>query len=289
MLKRVYISCNSLPNTQRSLEFLYQKLYNSSLKNEEIILVHDSKFKIDSVNSYSLNIKYVQGTDDIFEYSALHKMWEDSQNLDFYGLYLHCKGSSKTDEIEFLNNIAWAEYMLFGLIENIDLCLYHLENGADLVGSMWFRHFKGNFFWCKSSFIKKLFDPLHFVEHMPCYGRYAAEYWCSFAFWYGKDNPLSATLHSYRYGNDIPLPYPKIKNLFYLSLQTDADFLNLKKQYIIPDLNYKSTCYDINEVIKNEEHYLGIYDKIIITKKDFEKNKDVLFKFMNYDSEIILC
>lgn len=274
MLKRIYISCNSLPNTQKSLSFLYEKIFNSKLKTTEIVLVHESNFNLHDLNIYNLNITYTQGLDNSFEYSALHKMWKDSQNEDFYGLYLHCKGSSKTDEIELTNCLAWVEYMLFGLLDNIDTCLFYLDNGADLVGSMWYRHFKGNFFWGKSTFLRQLLDPLVYYNNIEHYTRYTAEYWISYAYWSG-------------FNNSISLPFPKIKNLFYLPLETDADFLKLKNQHIVPDLNHKYICNSIGELIKNG--VLEVYDTVITTKKDFEENKEELFKYVNYDFEIVLC
>jgi hypothetical protein len=90
--------------------------------------------------------------------SQIRKFWQDSNELDFYGLYLHCKGSSKTDILEFENGLRWASLMMYGVIDNSDTCLYHLNQGCDLVGSMWHWHYKGNFYWFNSTYVKQIVD-----------------------------------------------------------------------------------------------------------------------------------
>ena len=237
---KIYIGRNNgLPNVDRSFDFLKSKLE----KHLDSVVVIDS----DS---------------DEFEYPALKKMWDDSQKEDFFGLYLHCKASSKENEDEFQNGLAWLEYMLFGLVDNMELCLDHLSKGADLVGSMWYRHFKGNCFWFRSEYIRGLMNPMT----MDIKNRYHAEYWCAQNYWWG----------GYR--------YPMVKNLFYIPLSTDNDFIHLKRNKYIPNINERNRCCDIGTIIKSNNY--TIFNDIELSYEDSVKYKSEIIKFSNYDSVI---
>lgn len=272
MKKRIYISCNSLYNTEKSLTFLYNRIKNSSLNKCDIFLVHDSKFDLHDLNN-DLNVKYIQGLENSFEYGALQVLWDHSNKEEFYGLYLHCKGSSKTDEFQFNNGLAWADFMLYGLIDNVELCTQYLDKGADLVGSMWYRHFKGNFFWGKSTFLRQLWNPLIYYNNIEHYTRYAAEYWISYAYWVGTNNLNN-------------LPYPKIKNLFYMPIQNDFDFLNLKDKNFKPDFKQKYICKEFDKIIS--ENYYGVYNQIILSETQYDTFKDILFKYKDFDCEVVI-
>lgn len=225
---------------------LYKKIANSSLKDVPIVLVHDSNFNYYDLNEYNLKVSYKLGEDNSFEYPGLHELWTDSKTDNFFGLYLHCKGSSKTENLDIINSFAWMYYMLIGLVDNIDLCISNLNKGADLVGSMWYRHFKGNFFWFNSTYVKKLFDP----NILKSRGRFAAEYWCASHYWY-----------------DSTILKPKVKNLYYLPIKDDLGFMSLKNKNYIPDLTEKYICEDIQSVI--ESNYYGIFDEIKNSTEDF--------------------
>lgn len=242
---KIYISANEgLPNLERSIKFLFQKIQKSKLlyNTIEIIARESSKF----------------------EYPALNKLWLDSHVEDFYGLYLHVKGASKKDENLFLNGLAWAEYMLYGLLDNYILCLNHMENGADLVGSMWYRHFKGNFFWFKSNYIKNLKSPSNYDTT----NRYPAEYWCTGHYWLDKE-----------------APEPKFKNLYYMPIKSDNDFINLKTANYIPELNKKEVCTNFTKF--KESKYLTAFDIIEVTEEEYEQYKNSLHSYLNYDGKII--
>lgn len=239
---KIYISRNDdLPNVDRSFSILKNKL-----------------------DKYWNNVIIVNSNSSQFEYPALKKIWDDSQIEDFYGLYLHCKGSSKIDEDQFQNGLAWLEYMLYGLVDNINICLDHLKSGADLVGSMWYRHFKGNCFWFKSEYIRGLVDPMT----MDTNNRYHAEYWCAQNYWFGR------------------YKYPKIMNLFYLPLETDNDFIKLKKNNYIPSFTDRNECRNISEVIGKNDY--STYNDLYLTWNDFHLFKDEIVKHANYNSVITI-
>ena len=240
---RIYISSNrGLPNLSRSQSTLLHRLNNSDMPKDRLQIVE-------------------AGPTD-FEYPTLNRLWLDSHDEDFYALYLHCKGSSKTDETEFQNGLAWMHYMACGVIDNYQVCLKHLELGADLVGSMWYRHFKGNFFWAKSSYLRKLTGPYY----LDASNRFNAEYWCSQAYWHSKEAPR-----------------PKVKNLFYLPIIHDDQFLRLFDQGYVPDFYARETCSSLANA-KASGNYM-IYDDLVLNG---ESDEDVA-AYSNYNSNFYLC
>lgn len=261
---QIYVCVNKLPNTKVVINYLLERIAYSALNEYPINLCHSNDFE--NVQT-KLNVQYHNTRTDYtaFEYPTLKKLWVDSNNQEeFYGLYLHCKGSSKTTNLELSNCFAWADYMLYGLLDNADLCLNHLSNGADLVGSMWHWHFKGNFFWFNSSYIKQLIDPLS----MNTASRFEAEYWCALPLWYNQGK------------------FPKIKNLFYIpSLKNDNDFLEHRKSGYIPNLN---SCTHLNEPFEEflQKRWYGSFDKITVTKQEYEKYHCEIYKFLNYDGTV---
>lgn len=270
---KVYISANGLPNTNYVLGLILDRLYEANVSCE-IFVVHDSNFvPRPFIGLYNLDLKFIQSEDGLYEYPALRKIWLDSKNEDFYALYLHTKGASKIKNSEIQNSIAWLEYMLFGVLNNHELCTNHMNAGADIVGSMWYNHFKGNFFWCKSSYIKTLLDPYLFTVT----DRFNAEYWISMPFdkhWFEFSKKLY----------DVDLKFPSIKNLFYLPVENDlTDFIKLKNANYTPDLNKKNTTDNISTVINDE---FTAYDELYISKEDFIKFKNDLGTYLNYDAKI---
>jgi hypothetical protein len=150
---------------------------------------------------------------------------------------------------------------MYGVVTNSDLCLYHLESGSDFVGSMFHWHFKGNFFWFKSEYVKQLVDPM---ELSPTY-RYHCEFW---------------GLYSYSWGK---YPLPKIKNLFYLPIKTDDDFINIKK---LPSLFDKSILTEpFSDFLQKGFYYA--YDIILVNGLEFNAYKYEFKKYLNYDGVVI--
>lgn len=242
---RIYVGVNQgLPNLSRSLSYLIHRISSSGIPTENLCVVDAAPTE--------------------FEYPTLNRLWADSQKEDFYGLYLHCKGASKSDEPEFQNGLSWMHYMAYGVLDNYQLCNLHMDRGADLVGSMWYRHFKGNFFWFKSSYVRNLVGPYNLGIDLT--NRYPAEYWCSQAYFYPN-----AVL------------YPKVKNLFYLPVKEDHDFLSLYSQGYLPDMRSRTSCSDLPA--KKAENYFAIYDDITVSKQDL----GLVDAFSNYNSEIYLC
>ena len=251
-------------NTKSSLLHIINTIKNSNLKSEKIIIVHTLNWeKYDFLTDSNLDIEYFDtGLDATsYEYPALQKLWKDSSTLDFYGLYLHCKGASKSNESDYHNEFSQRTLMMYGVVANSDLCLYHLDSGSDFVGSMFHWHFKGNFFWFKSEYVKQLIDPM---ELSPTY-RFHAEFW---------------GLYSYSWGR---YPLPKIKNLFYLPIKNDNDFINIKKLPSLFDKNILTEPFgDFLQKV-----YYAAYDIILVNGLEFHAYKYEFKKYLNYDGVVI--
>lgn len=261
---RIYISCNELPNTKASLFHIISKLKGSKLRDEQIIIVHSVDWTpYDYLDG--LNIEYVNSgfTASHYEFPAIRKFWQDSNQSEFYGLYLHCKGASKTDELEFENGLRWASLMMYGVIDNSDTCLSHLEEGCDLVGSMWHWHFKGNFYWFNSTYVKQIVDPYLFDLDY----RNNCEFWAAYAYWWGK------------------FELPKIKNLFYLpGLSKDTEFININT---LPSLHTKKVlASNFNDYLLTQEYFA--FDIIAIKIVEFIQFRGTLKKCLNYDGVVII-
>ena len=132
----------------------------------------------DIVNELELNNVFIidNGTDEKqYEYVTLEKIKEMSNNTEFYCYYIHTKGISK-EYSEFSEK--WRKYMEFFIIENHEICIKHLNN-VDTIGVHYLTrppHYRGNFWWSKSSHIKKLEE----ITEEQKKERWYAEFWiCS--------------------------------------------------------------------------------------------------------------
>jgi hypothetical protein len=109
----------------------------------------------------------------LFETVTLNKIWYAAKDEEFNVLYLHSKGVTYNGTQPRIED--WVEYLTYFNIDNHQLCLDHLQSGADVVGvhtsTNTMLHYSGNFWWSKSSYIKK---STPYCEHY-CYN--APEYW----------------------------------------------------------------------------------------------------------------
>lgn len=263
---RIYISCNQLVNTRASLNLLLSRIRQSKLHHCDIVIAHsaDWDFQYD-VHDLNLQFHNTDYTSQHFEFPALLKVLQDSQHDEFFGLYLHCKGSSKTDSAEWDNCVAWAEYMLYGVLDHSDQCLYHLQQGCDLVGSQWHWHFKGNFYWFRSDYVRQLVDPMLMDQDY----RFNCEFWPAYSFWWGRYS------------------LPKVKNLFYMqNLHADTDYLILKHQRYVPSLNTKTVhTGSFAEFVQTQ--WAGAFDVILVNNAEMHNYHAVFAKYLNYDGVII--
>lgn len=84
---------------------------------------------------------------------------------DWYVLYIHSKGATKTDPYWINQSDLWRRCMMRHLVLNWRKCISDLERGYESVGCHWLRgmgsdhsqnYWGGNFWWAKSNFLRTL-------------------------------------------------------------------------------------------------------------------------------------
>jgi hypothetical protein len=152
-----------------------------------------------------------------------------------------------------------------------------LEQGADIVGSQWHWHFKGNFWWGKSAYLRHLPDPMSLLDRGFNAGRFNAEYWCAWGLW------------------KTGFPKPAVKNLFYVKgLGDDLTFSSARESVFPTSLDERhifiDRCLDGTQAETVEEflarRYFCAFDDIYVPT-----NREHLYTqlndFLNYDGQII--
>ena len=99
----------------------------------------------------------------LYETYTINQVHNDALVEDFNVLYMHTKGVTKPDSI-FVKN--WVDYLCYFNIDKYDICIKLLNEcindtiGVNLEpendGSWHSIHYSGNFWWTKSSYLKKL-------------------------------------------------------------------------------------------------------------------------------------
>jgi hypothetical protein len=116
-------------------------------------------------------------TPELFEWLTLENLWSDAMESteEYYILYIHNKGVTHTD-YAIKHAKYWRQYMLYFCVTKWQNCIKELEKfnavGVDLSqenDNIWF---VGNFWWTKSSYVKKLENPIKFIND-----RMYAEMW----------------------------------------------------------------------------------------------------------------
>lgn len=136
------------------------------------------KFEIEFVRNIHANDKeMMQGWSSIFdnlpatsETHTLSKIYRDSQKEDFNILYFHMKGITATLNnlivpgriSKYRNRYKWRQFLNWGVLTEWRKCVDALTEND--VASVDFqevpsKHFRGNFFWTKSSHVRSLPDP----------------------------------------------------------------------------------------------------------------------------------
>ena len=279
MHRYIFVHAPELPRTLESLEVIFDRIRLSAMPYDKMFVCCTKGFD-EVVKAKFPDLSRTTFLDtgfgpEEYEYPTLKVIYEMALLEDFSCLYLHSKGASKTREDEYHNAKCWMDFMLYGVVDNYKVCLSHLErpDGPDLVGSQWHWHFKGNFWWAKSSHLREMPDPMGIGDE-----RFNAEYWCCLGLWW----------HGYKKS--------RIKNLFYLpDLNDDTKFFELHK--LIPvngiDLLRKyafidkridpQQAYTLADFIN--ENYKCALDEIYILKSDIGLLSYFQW-FLNYDATI---
>jgi hypothetical protein len=162
MQKPIYVFYHLYCVNDHLLRFLktYDKIVNSGLiqkcDNIFVNLTGPEKDKAGLLLKHLQKIKISFSDNDASEIDTLDFLWEKSKSEDFYALYLHCKGVTKTDNP---NIQYWIDYLEYFNIEKHDLCLEKLKNydtcGVEIKDNP-YTHYCGNFWWANSSYIRKI-------------------------------------------------------------------------------------------------------------------------------------
>jgi len=140
-------------------------------KSEVVLCSHydegNHKDLVQYLTQYSSNNKFRhfgESYKEWYEYTTcleLQKQCNESSD-EFYALYIHNKGSYTRT----VGNYNWRKYMEYFCIEKWKECVEKLDEGYELVGAAFTdnteeynpnitHYFAGNFFWARSSYIKK--------------------------------------------------------------------------------------------------------------------------------------
>ena len=158
----IYIHICCLANWVTILNNLMNNIYNSGLYSyvTEIRCVILGNITIYPSFFNDIKVKIVGQNSDIslYERITLTELWEDSQKEDFYVLYLHTKGVTRQGNQKVVD---WVNYMLYfncyKFPEIITLLKTNNAVGVNLnKQDNMPLHFSGNFWWSKSSYIRKL-------------------------------------------------------------------------------------------------------------------------------------
>ena len=133
-------------------------------KSELILCTHyDSKNYDDLVQNLGYSYKHFdESYKDWYEYTTCLELQKECNESteEFYTLYIHNKGSYT----QTVGNYNWRKYMEYFCIERWKECVEKLDEGYELVGAAYLdnaqedenvHYFAGNFFWTRSSYIKR--------------------------------------------------------------------------------------------------------------------------------------
>jgi hypothetical protein len=155
----IYFHVATINNYQEVFNEIYSKIINSGLNSIidelNICIVGDGDLKI----PHNTKVKVHRNSDivngEFFTLQKIEERFKQTDN-DIKILYLHTKGVT-TPENQCI--IDWRKYMTYFNVIKYDQCLDAL-NSYDCCGVDYSetptKHFSGNFWWSKSSYIKTL-------------------------------------------------------------------------------------------------------------------------------------
>lgn len=102
--------------------------------------------------------KEYTGDERQYERATLLYMQREAFEDNFYALYIHSKGVTKTVSEKSRNVEAWVHFMIYFLLQ-VSLCSEYLDRGYDTVGVNWqtqYPHYSGNMWWASSNYLRSL-------------------------------------------------------------------------------------------------------------------------------------
>lgn len=128
---------------------------------------------IENLKNYDTKISlcFYNPNPKLYEYPCLNKLWEKSKEEDCNILYMHTKGANSIND-EKENE--WRKYLLYFMVDKFEDCLTRINNynfdtvGCDMIKNV---HYAGNFWWSKSSYIRKLDSPMKYLNNIEFYNK----------------------------------------------------------------------------------------------------------------------
>jgi hypothetical protein len=149
---------------KRSFEILVKSLYLSGILEitEKIDLCVVSDTEMDTSVFLPKSTYHFMGPSELYERSSLLHLRNlaEGDTEDVYYWYLHTKGIRWFGHKNEENILEWIQFMLYWNIILWKKAVYSLEYGYDTYGVNSSiepsKHYSGNFWWSKSSYLKKL-------------------------------------------------------------------------------------------------------------------------------------
>jgi len=238
-----------------------------------------------------------------YEFFTLAIAWHEANKPEnFYGLYFHTKGVTNPSNHagehwrHYMNDYNLTKYKeaIRQLRKNYDTCGVKMNTDSRFPD-----HYSGNFYWFKSSYVRRLPDP----ESIDMNNRYNAE------FWIGREKPKMASLcqdfvdyntkGKYKIGTNyvhtlcwnLPSEVEKVTKKLY-ELNDSSQF-----KHIIVDLGFPLVNDPVYNVEDNKKH--NTKELIRIAKKygstyvkmenvGVSQNWTQVYKYLNMEPEDVL-
>jgi len=162
----IYIHICCINNWKEIFINLYNHILNSGLHkivdkikcNVLSNTIEEPFIFLNNLNDNKIEILNICSNLDNYETPTINMLHDNSLYEDFYVLYIHTKGCKYNNSNNNVND--WVEYLIYFNIDNHKKCIEHLMNNYDTVGvnlqNIPVTHYSGNFWWSKSSYLRKL-------------------------------------------------------------------------------------------------------------------------------------
>ena len=165
---KIFMHLNDLPGAHELMsEQLTRLSEHELLETAETVFLCTNGNELNFMEAQNVlanerNIKFIHTSNrtDLWEYPTLDlvkRNCDAAANEEYNVFYFHLKGLSRLGDGRVTD---WRNFMEYWMIDNWRTCVEKLDSGYDLVGTNiieqpWL-HSSGNFWWSKSSYIKKL-------------------------------------------------------------------------------------------------------------------------------------
>ena len=173
----IFLHIATIGNYQHVVDEIFSYIEKSKNKFTSIFVNIAGNLDVVIPNISTIKIFSKRSNLEEFEFTTLNKLkdFADSCTEETNILYIHTKGVTAANNLCISD---WRQYMLYFNIEQshnaLQALLLHDAVGVDLVEEP-VKHFSGNIWWSKSSYISKLPYP----KNIPCVisERHKCEFW----------------------------------------------------------------------------------------------------------------